>query len=267
MDNLIDNLTLFHFSDIEARIYLCLIKNHEMNGSQIAKMLNKPRTSIYMALNSLYKKGAVFMLPGEPVYYKPQDPKILINNLKKTYNNSLSFLERGLEGFDIYSSEDQFWNIKGFENIIAKTKEILAAAEKEVFINTNLDIRIFAEDFKKLEERNIRIIIFSFHYHNLEGLKVEYYYNPRQLIEIPAYRLMVVVDEKEVLIAGGNEMEEYLATFSENFFLVSIILEHIHNDIYLFQLDKKYGNHLMDDDIRINSIFEEKVVSACNTKP
>jgi HTH-type transcriptional regulator, sugar sensing transcriptional regulator len=263
MDALIDNLTLFHFSEMEARIYFCLLKNQEMNGSQIAKALNKPRTSIYMSLDSLYKKGAVFMLPGEPVYYKPQNPKILIENLKNTYNSSLNHLEKELEDFNIYSSDDLFWNINGFSNIIAKTKEILATAEKEVFFNTNLDIQIFAEDFKKLSAKNVKIIIFSFHGHNLEGLKVDYYYNSRKVIENPYHRLMIVVDEKKVLIASGNEMEEYLATFSDNFFLVSIILEHIHNDIYLYKLDQKYGNHLLDKDIRIHSIFEKKVVSSC----
>ncbi len=72
---------------------------------------------------------------------------------------------------------------------------------------------------------------------------------------------MVVIDEKKVLIASGNEMGEYLATFSENFFLVSIILEHIHNDIYLNKIDQKYGNHLLDKEIKIHSIFEKKVIS------
>ncbi len=162
MDDLIDNLTLFHFSKIEAEIYLCLLKNREMNGSQIARQINKPRTTVYMSLDSLYKKGAVFMLPGEPVYYKPQDPKILIENLKKVYSNSFSILEKKLENFDIYSSEDQFWNLKGFNNIISKANELFSNAEKEVFINTNLDLHLFKENLKKLSENNIRIIIFSF---------------------------------------------------------------------------------------------------------
>jgi sugar-specific transcriptional regulator TrmB len=262
MDHLIENLRLFNFSDMEAGIYLCLLKNQKLNGSKIAKILNKPRTSVYMSLDSLYKKGAVFMLPGEPVYYKPQDPKILIASLKETYNTSLNLLEKELENFDIYSSEDQFWNLKGYSNILAKTKEILATAEKEVFINTNLDIQLFTDVLKELTERDIRIIVFSFHKLDLQGIKAESYYNPRKVIEDPYQRLMVVVDEKKVIIASGNEMGEYLATFSENFFLVSIILEHIHNDIYIYEMDKKYGNHLLDKDICIKSIFEEKVVSA-----
>ena len=256
MTNIIEELQNFNFSRIEAQIYLVLLKNKELNGSQIAKIINIPRTSVYMALENLYQKGAVYMLPGEPSLYKAQNPTILMNNLKDKLNESFNLIEKELSSFDIFSAVDQYWNIKRYNNSIQKIKEMIQNAEQEILINTNYDLQQFQEEFQNLKKKNIRVIVFSFEEINIEGLNIELYYNPKKKLESTIKRIMLVVDNKKVFISSSNPSGESLGTFTENSLLVSIAAEHIHHDIYLYKLDKVYEKDLIDKSIQIKSILE-----------
>ena len=52
-------------------------------------------------------------------------------------------------------------------------------------------------------------------------------------------------------------MESWSDTVTNNALMVSIIAEHIHNDIYLLKLEQKYGSELLDDNIRLDTILED----------
>ena len=69
---------------------------------------------------------------------------------------------------------------------------------------------------------------------------------------------MIVVDLKKTLIANSDDNISYHGTFTENRYLASIIAEHIHHDIYLLKLKKKYEKDLIDKDILIDSLLENR---------
>lgn len=265
MEHIIKELQNFNFTKIEAQVYLCLLKNEKLNGSQIAKIINTPRTSVYTALDSLYQKGVILMLPGEPTMYQVQNPKMFIKSLKSDYEKSISILEDSLINFKNFGVQDQYWNIKGYDHFINHTKELLIEAEKEVYISTNYDLQIFAEEFKVLEQKNVRIIIFSFEELNIKNLAVELYHHGGKKVCCEGKRMMLVVDQQKVLIANGNTYGEVLGTITQNSLLVSIVSEHIHHDIYLLKLKQKYGQDIITKEIQLNSDFE-KTPKVCGTK-
>lgn len=260
MDKIVEKLQEFNFTKIEAEVYVCLLKNKQLNGSQVSKLLGLSRTSVYAALDSLYEKGYVYMLPGEPTEYKVQDPKQLIDSIKKNYSNSIDYLDKNLSEFEVDKAEEQFWNIKGYDNFISNTKRLLLSAEKEVYISTNFDLQLFKEELILLEERNIRIIVFSFEQLNTSGLKVELYHHDTKNIHCSARRWMMVIDNKKAFIANENKFNEIFGTFTENSLMVSITTEHIHHDIYLLKLKRKYNKSIVTEDILIDSSFENSGV-------
>lgn len=72
-------------------------------------------------------------------------------------------------------------------------------------------------------------------------------------------RLMIVIDLKYTLICSTNDKNiEMTGIFTENQLLANIIAEHIHNDIYLLKLKEKHKAELIDSDILINSMLENK---------
>lgn len=257
MDRIVENLQNFNFTKIEAEVYTCLLRNGQLNGSQISKLLGISRTSIYSALESLYVKGHVFMLAGEPTMYRVQDPKLLVNKIKNTFSNSIDFLETHLSSFQTDVSEEQFWNIKGYDNFVNNTKRLLLSAKKEVYISTNFELQLFENEIKYLSENNIRIVVFSFEDLDIRNLKIEFYHHSDKTTVSEGRRWMMVVDNSHAFIANENKFSEVFGTFTQNSLMVSIISEHIHHDIYLLKLKQKYNRNLVSEDILIKSEFEK----------
>lgn len=259
MSSIIDELQHFDYTRIEAMIYVELLKHSGLNGSQIAKSLNLPRTSVYMGLESLYKKGSVYMLPGEPVTYMPQDPVSLVRHLKSGVNRSLDILEKEMSEFNVAARNDQYWNFKGADNFLAKARALLQEAQKEVYINTNYSLSLFSREITELLGRKVRVIVFSFEKLDTAGLEVELYYNPKKCLETPVKRMILVADNSQVLISSGDPGGEVIGTFTKNPLMVAVAAEHIHHDIYLLRLEQKYSRDLIDDEIQLHTVLEKKV--------
>jgi len=58
-EKILENLEKVGFGRKEAEVFLELIKNPGTNGSQIAKTLGYPRTTVYQNLDILQKKGYI----------------------------------------------------------------------------------------------------------------------------------------------------------------------------------------------------------------
>lgn len=256
MEDIIEKLQKFNFTRIEAQIYLCLLKNGDLNGSQISKLLNIPRTSIYTSLESLYQKGYVSMLLGDPTVYKAQDPKAFVEKIKEDYSESIEILENSITNFDVFGLEDQYWNIKGYDSFIDKTKSILKSTNRELYISASFDIQIFRKELSDLAEKGVKIILFSFENLDIAGLKLEFYHHARYVKEPDYKRWMMVSDNQRAIIVNQNKYGQVLGTFTENDLMISIISEHIHHDIYLLKLKQKFKRNLITKDIIINSEFE-----------
>ena len=260
MNQIIHHLEMFGFSKMEGSVYLTLLQSPELNGSQISKILSASRSAVYGALNSLYEKGAVFLLPGDTHIYKAQNPEILIDCLKTKYLENAKSLKEELVSLKTHNTQEVYWNIKGYEPFIAKTRELLHTAEKEIYMNTNCDLSLFTEELTQLAKKNVRILHFSFEPSTIKDLPLEYYYNSGMGAFSPSIykRMMLVVDCKSVLLVSGELGGAFMGIFTENPLLVSIISEHIHHDIYFLKLEKKYGKSLVDKDILLGSLLEKK---------
>ncbi|MDR3597174.1 helix-turn-helix domain-containing protein [Clostridium sp.] len=259
MEEIILLLEKLNFSKTEAAVYINLLKNSSLNGYKIAKNLNLSRSSVYSALDNLYKKGIVFLLPGETQIYKAEKPSILIDKMKNEFEETANLLNVKLKNLEADDSEERYVNIEGYENIIVKIKQLLLSAEKEVYINTDISLAKFENEFRELAEKGVRIIIFSFKKSLLENVPIEVYAHSDSNCDGKETRIMLVVDCKKTLVADrGPHREEFLGVFTENKLLASIVSEHIHHDIYLLKLKKIYGEDLIGSNIKINTILENR---------
>lgn len=68
-----------------------------------------------------------------------------------------------------------------------------------------------------------------------------------------------MLDYEKTLVADkGPHREDFLGVFTDNILLDSIISEHIHNDIYLLKLKKLYGENLINEDSKLNTMLENR---------
>ena len=66
---IIEHITLFGLSRQEAAIYLCLLKNEELTGYEVAKLTGISRSNVYNGLASLVEHGAAYVMEGTSSKY------------------------------------------------------------------------------------------------------------------------------------------------------------------------------------------------------
>jgi len=255
---IIDCLEKLNFTKLESQIYLVLLKGGPLSGYQIAKKIDISRSSIYNVLDHMYEKGIVLLLPDTAATYLAENPATLFEKLTYEYSKNAGKASEGLIKLFETQHEERFSNFKGFETVIFKTKELLLNAESEVYINTDLELSYFKEEFKRLKEKGVRVIVFSFMGLDTHDVDAEVHsHNRIKNGENSHSRLMIVVDSSITLVADTSKLRgTWIGAITNNPLMISIITEHIHNDIYLLNLRKRHGPHLFDDEIRIHSKFE-----------
>lgn len=245
-EKILENLEKIGFGRKEGEVFLELVKNPGSNGSQIAKALGYPRTTVYQNLDILQKKGYInSFLDKEITLYKAIDLNELFENYKKEVNSATKFLKDELNKVEVNGKQKQFYNLSSFEDIKDRLRVILKRAEKIVYINTNLDLFEFKKDFRKLKEKGIRVILFSFNKIDYKSLGIETYIRDSFNLNITnsERRIMVAVDSYAAIIASNYE-GEFCGTYSENKLLVNIVREHIKNDIHLMKLENRFGKDI-----------------------
>jgi len=100
----------------ETRAYLALLDKGNLTASQISEYSEVPYSKIYEVLASLEKKGWIKAERGRPSKYYPKSPS------------------EALEAAKLRLEEMTKWILRGEFSILAKLKETLRKAKKEVMI-------------------------------------------------------------------------------------------------------------------------------------
>lgn len=270
------NLEKIGFSKLEAAAYIVLVESGPATGYQIAKMLNISRASIYPVLETLYKRGIVFEMPGGTKLYAAEEPENVIERLKKEYDAASETAKQHLKEIGTKKPKEKYINIEGFENILSKTKEMINGAEREIIMHTDIDVKkYFSNEIEKAAKKGVRVIVFTWGKMDVTGLAVEHYSRNDVGGICAEERMMIVTDFKKTMIAGNSEYvpyippgkalhekiasdikEQFIGMFTENKLLTHVITEHIHFDIYILRLFQKYGTDFIDKGILLGTLME-----------
>ncbi len=125
----------------ETRAYLALLDKGALTASQISEYSEVPYSKIYEVLASLEKKGWIKAERGRPSKYYPKSPsealeaaKLRLEEMTKSWEQAiLSELQPLYEKQGIREKPD-IWILRGEFSILAKLKETLHKAKKEVMI-------------------------------------------------------------------------------------------------------------------------------------
>ncbi|MCZ2855696.1 MAG: hypothetical protein O2U62_01240 [Candidatus Bathyarchaeota archaeon] len=125
----------------ETRAYLALLDKGVLTASQVSEYAEVPYSKIYEVLASLEKKGWTKAERGRPSKYYPKSPsealnaaKLRLEEMTKSWEQAiLSELQPLYEKRGIREKPD-IWILRGEFSILAKTKETLGKAKKEVMI-------------------------------------------------------------------------------------------------------------------------------------
>ncbi len=122
----------FAFSKYESACYLALVAQHPSNGSQLSRRSGIARSRIYDVLRGLIKKGIVFEI--EKGCYVPLPFEELKKRFRSQFESNLELLEKQLAAVTQEVDYEYLLTLRGREAALAKAVEIIAAAERELYL-------------------------------------------------------------------------------------------------------------------------------------
>lgn len=255
MQNIENCLGTLGFTELERKIYLCLLENGNLSAYQIAKKIDISRSSIYNCLEHMLDKGMVELIPNDTAIYCAQKPDILIGKMKKEFLESALQADELLSRYRTSQYGEAYANVKGLSTIRMKAEDIVRNARSEIYLNTDMKLDFLEAEFEKLRKKGIRIVVYSFY--DIGASENYELYTHGRLLKADGTRLMVVADGQIALSAGIDGQGQWQGTVTGNKLFVKIISEHIHNDIYLLKLRDIYGREMYDR-IHIDTAYERR---------
>ena len=160
MDKIIDYLKQLELSDIEAKLYLALLKTGTTGVRELAKSIDIKRTTAYIYVDLLVEKGLVIKtVKGSRKQVSPIDPK---EGLEELVNQRLKSAEETQRQFpnmlkDIGSlglntqniDEAEIRHYKGRGGVKKIYDEVLGAKEQRSYVDMTTIAEVFPENFTR----------------------------------------------------------------------------------------------------------------------
>jgi sugar-specific transcriptional regulator TrmB len=255
-----DKLKNLGFSQYEISCYLTLVSRHPVNGSQLSRSSGIARSRVYDVLRNLIRKG--FVLEVDNGQYVPLPPDELYKRLQRQFDNGLDALKEQVAGASPESAYEFIWSVKGFDQVMAKAREMIAEARLELYV------RLFPEsgnllipDLKAAERRGVRIRYISMGEIPLSFDVQVVHPNSRDLITVIGGRSFdIIADKSEALVGIFEEGQEQNSpiNWTRNRWFVIANRDSLRHDFYHYFLEKIHdrGQALDDRDKRIYAIIK-----------
>ncbi|MDQ0271686.1 TrmB family transcriptional regulator [Cytobacillus purgationiresistens] len=249
-DKIIDELQKHGFSKYECKAYIGLLKSPAITGYELSKRSSVPRSMIYEVLGKLLDKGAIQTVPSDPIIYKPVTPKQLLSRLKEEMNASLELLETSLSSLESDQKIDVVTRIVQYEHIVQEMLSMIRQAETEIWLS--IWSPVLKDIEKAVREKEGTIPIFTVLFGAEDKILGHTYHHNYMAPDIVSKRMggyltILVIDEKEALIAKFSDKGSEWAVKSTDPALVLIATEYIRHDIMVEEITQAFGPEKLDE--------------------
>lgn len=202
-DTLITVLRPLGFTDLEARIYLHLLRQGPETGYSIGKAISKPTANVYMAIESLQDKGAAEITSGEPRLCRATPVEELLSAARSRFSHSLEMAEKVLPDIDPTPTDDAVYQLGSAAQVIERARALLANAQVSVVIDALPAIATeLAPDMIGAAERGVSIAALVYEPIDLPGVETILHSMGARVRElIDGEHLLISRDACEIVLA------------------------------------------------------------------
>jgi sugar-specific transcriptional regulator TrmB len=244
---IIKDLAKFGFSIYEAKAYIGLVQKNPVTGYELAKNSGIPTSKIYETLEKLKERHLLITITGDPVKYLPVAPDKMFQTFKKDYNSCLKRLNDSFKELFFNQSGEYIFNIKGYQEIIEKAKQLIteSATELVVFLWDD-EYRQIRNELNKAFARNVNLygVICGKEHPNF-GEFFNHGYEA-QVMEEHRGRMFVLVTDETSALMGVTEHPSGMA-WTTNYGLIKIAKEYVKHEIYQSKIMQFYGKKFAED--------------------
>jgi sugar-specific transcriptional regulator TrmB len=235
------------FSHYEISCYIALMSKYPANGSQISRASGIARSRIYDVLRNLTEKGMV-MEAGNGMFV-PLPPDELIKRLKNRFVTGIKELKTQLEFISQETSYEFIWSIKGYDRVIAKAREMIAAADKEIYARLYPKAFHALEiDLKKAEQRGvgIRYVAMGKSIPLIFEIQVSHPGAEQRVQKMGGQSFDLICDAKEALVGMFETGKEKISpvNWTKNRWLIITNRDRLRHDFYRCFLEKIHDRGL-----------------------
>lgn len=237
---LTEKLLLFGLGRQEACVYLCLLKNGELTGYEVAKQTGISRSNVYNALASLVEHGAAYVMEGSSTKYTPVGLEEFCDNRIRYLKEVSDYLLRNCP--KPTQNTEGYITIEGYGHIKDKIHHMLCDATQRIYFSAaSTFLSNWKSELESLVMRGIKVVLISDK--PLEGLDEKYIFyqsvSEEAEWEDKEKQIRLIIDSAYVLTGEveGNSTDTCLYSAQKNF--VNVFKEAMANEIKLIELSRK----------------------------
>ncbi len=107
-------------TQLEAEIYIHLLKVSPGTGYSVAKGLGKPAANVYKALDTLARKGVVEIEEGKTRFARPVSYEELLHSLKATFNRQCDTAASSLASLPGPDRDHRIYHLYTRDQVVSK---------------------------------------------------------------------------------------------------------------------------------------------------
>jgi Cd2+/Zn2+-exporting ATPase len=233
------------FSEYEAKTYLALLKEYPATGYQISKNSGVPRSMVYEVLSRLYSRGIVLeTIEGRATLYRPLPPDILLDQHQEVIQTLLTNLRPALKDYFENKNDTRVWTILDRNAIFSYCNQMLQSATTSAYIVINdLSLTLLMNSLEELPKRNITPNILLTGSQKVSFGNIAYHPPLESEIQGLTNTLLLLIDNKEVLVA--DIAEESQATITTNANLILIAKQFVWMEFFTQRIYAQIGDDLL----------------------
>jgi len=247
MNEYIEELIKFGFTEYEAKAYYVLLKNSDMNATEIAELSKIPRTKIYYVLENLLKKGMITKAIGKFKRFKAISPKLGLSVISQELETRMKSLEQTVVSLDemfhesrkVHSDADFIEVLRDGKAIFQKMKQLNADVKSTVRAYHKSPYDGFIRSVKESGCKFTPGIKYRFIFEILENDDIEildildlFIAEGAEIRICRSQQLkMVIFDEENTMLSLSNSIK-----FGTNMVTTSLFIEHLEASALFSQL-------------------------------
>ncbi|HAK47471.1 MAG TPA: TrmB family transcriptional regulator [Spirochaeta sp.] len=236
------------FTEYEAKVYLSLLSNHPASAYSISQHSGVPHSRVYDISRRLIKKGYAVSAGSNPEVFSPLSPEELVEKIRSDNEKLTSKLKIKLESINFSADFDPVWNLHTREEALDKVVEIIAGAEKKIYIGFwSEEYPVLKDALQAAHERGV--VVFMLSYGEIPVDFGQVYLHDRQFLDdlnAQGRSIDCAVDSfvclSGILGSSGNTK----VVWSKNEGLINSIEGYIIHDFYIVEIRRAFGDRLYE---------------------
>lgn len=245
MEKILIEIQKIGFSQYESKAYISLLQHSPVTGYELSKRSGVPRSMIYEVINKLNDKGAIYVIPTDPIKYSPVPAPRFLARIRKNIDNTFDFLETSLTDLAQVREMDVVSHINGNKLIMNEMLSIIDGATKELWLSVwHPQASLLVETVQEAENRDVKVLSMVFGDESCcLGATFHHDYMTADVVKerIGGKLTIVARDKEEAIIANFVNAEASWAVKTKDPALVLIATEFIRHDIMIEAITRQIG--------------------------